>query len=215
MEKLSTPESRIDEVWILSIASRKSAAILRMSITCSAKISPRISIPLVVNWSKRWWSSKPDKTTSSDKRSSKRSHVGRGRNRSVSMFRRKVCVVSSVVVVFSLVLILLLHVAAAVAVVPRGSCVFLSYKRLLGQPTDCDLESGSSKSISVLGRCLRFASFPLPLRLSLSLSPLPLSSSSSSSSPLITFSQHHHHHHQYYFILSLFSDFSLFGSCFS
>ena len=78
-------------------------------------------------------------------------------------------------------LLLLLHQAAAVAVVPRGSCVFLSYKRLLGQPTDFDLDGGSSKSISVLGPCLRFASFPLPLRLSLS------HFTSSSSPALLTF----------------------------
>ena len=198
MEKLSTPESRIDEVWILSITSRKSAAILRMSIMCSAKISPRISIPLVVNWSKRWWSSKPDKTTSSDKRSSKRSHVGRGRNRGsgASMFRRKVCVMSSVVVVFSVLCC-------------RCCCTWLLLlpSFLVGLACSWAINACSDNRPTAISRVVRaraqvfwvrvfvllhFLCLFVSLFLTSPLPPLPLSSPSSSSSPVFTFCQHHH-----------------------
>ena len=107
-------------------------------------------------------------------------------------------------------------VVAAVAVVPRGSCVFLSYKRLLGQPTDCDLESCSRKhkcfgSVSSF-YFISFASSSLSFSLHLF---------------LLSRSLHLHLHHLQFspflntiiiniiFISSLFSDFSLFDSCFT
>ena len=177
MEKLSTPESRIDEVWILSKASRKLAAILRMSITCSAKIPPRISIPLVVNWSKRWWSSKPEKTTSSDKRSSKTFTCGswpQQRQWCLDVSEEGLRCVQCCRRFLGLVLLLLLHQAAAVAVVPRWSCVFLSCKRLLGQPTDCDLDEWFEQEHKCFGSVSSFCFISFASSsLSFSLHPLP------------------------------------------